>query len=107
MSFSDWFKEHLGDSAQDIVQHGADCGWSFITYTKDCVELYDQFAEEIWEMLVEDSESFGHKNPMEFVATFKRSDMTETPDLFKNLLVWFACERLAHSFVEEVEHELA
>ena len=107
MKFSDWFKEHLGESAQDIAQHGADCGWPFITYTKDCVELYDRFAEEIWEMLVEDSESLGHKNPMEFVATFKRSDMTETPDLFKNLLFWFACERLAHSLFEEVEHELA
>ena len=54
MSFKDWFIEHLGESAQDIANHGADCGFGYITYTKECVELYERFEGEIWEMLRED-----------------------------------------------------
>ena len=99
--FKDWFKEHLGEHAQDIATHGADCGFAHITYYGECVELYKRFEPEIWEMLVEDSESCGYKTPMEFVATFNRSNMADDPDTFKNLLVWYACERVAHELVNE------
>ncbi len=99
--FKNWFKEHLGDHVHDIVKHGADCGWAHITCYQECVELYTQFESEIWEMLVEDSESFGHKTPLEFIATFNRSDMADNPDGFKNLLVWFACERVARELEDE------
>ena len=99
--FKDWFKEHLGDHVQDIATHGSDCGFTYITYYEECVGLYKRFESEIWEMLVKDSESFGHKNPMEFIATFNRSDMTEDPDTFKNLLVWYACEHVAHELENE------
>lgn len=101
MNFRAWFEEHLGESAQDIAQHGADGGFGYITYTKECVELYERFEGEIWEMLREDTDSFGYKNPAEFIATFQRSDMLDDPDTFKNLLVWYACERVARDYEEE------
>ena len=101
--FKAWFAEHLGVIAQDIAQHGADCGFQYITYVRDCVNLYDKFEKDIWAMLWEDSDMLGYKNPMLFVATFKRSDLLENPDSFKNLLVWYACERLAQEYVEESE----
>lgn len=102
-SFKAWFIENLGDCASDIAGHGADFGWPYITYTKDCVELYDKFRDEIWKMLNEDADSFGHKNPMEFVVTFNRIDMADSEDGLKNLLVWYACERVAHELEGEVE----
>ncbi len=104
-SFKAWFIEHLGEFASDIAEHGADKGYLHITYTKDCVELHDRFKEEIWEMLNEDSNSFGYKNPMELVNTFNRVDMADSEDGLKNLLVWYACERVAQELENELENE--
>ena len=99
--FKDWFKEHLGYYAKDIAEHGADADFPEISYVSDCVTLYIQFESEIWEMLVEDSEGCGYKTPMEFISTFSRSDMADNSDGFKNLLVWFACERVARELEDE------
>lgn len=99
--FKDWFVANLGEDAHNIAAYGADAGYGHITYISDCVKVYEQFEEEIWAMLMEDSEDCGHKNIMEFVSTFNRSDMLDDPDRFKNLLVWYACERIAHEVVEE------
>ena len=95
MGFNEWFDENLGESARDIAQYGADSGFPYITYTADCVDLYNQFEGEIWEMLTQDAEDCGHANAIEMVSTFGRLDMLETPDTFKNLLLWYACERRA------------
>lgn len=100
MTFNEWFNENLKDSAEDISNHGADAGYQYITMTQECVELYERFESDIWEMLREDAESFGHENPMALVATFGRQDMLEDPDQLKNLLVWYACERRARELVE-------
>ena len=99
-SFKVWFLENLGEHAADIAQHGADTGWPHITYTNDCVKLYDQYQEDIWEMLNEDIEDMGYDNPIAFIATFKRVDMAFSNDGLKNLLVWYACERIANQLEE-------
>ena len=101
--FQEWFNANLAESAYDIANHGADCGFPHITYTSDCVKLFDQFQDEIWEMAVSMAEDMGCRNVMEMVAGFKRSDMLETPDTFKNLMVWFACEELANSIERDRE----
>lgn len=105
VDFRSWFEENLSENATDIAQYGADAGYGGITYYEECVELYNHFETEIWDMLTEESENFGYKNPMEFVATFNRSDMTNDPDQFKNLLVWYACERVAREIVDEQEEQ--
>jgi len=95
ITFKKWFENNLKDCAEDIANYGADAGYPYITYTNECVELYNQFEDEIWDMLYEDVQNFGYKNIPEFIATFRRQDMTHTSDQFKNLLVWYACERIA------------
>lgn len=96
-NFRQWFAENLAeDHGRDIAEHGADCGFPHITYTSDTVELFDMFGEELWEMACDDARDFGEKNVMAFIAGFRRDDMAESLAGFKNLMVWYACERLAH-----------
>lgn len=47
-------------------------------------------------MAVADASDMGHANVCEMIAGFQRSDMMENIDSFKNLTVWYACEKLAH-----------
>jgi hypothetical protein len=95
-NFRSWFKANLRDYAQDIASHGADCGYPYITYTWDTVKIFDKFAREIWDMAVEDAGSLGCRNVCEMIAGFRRSDMIDDIDQFKCLMVWFACEKVAH-----------
>jgi len=94
-NFRAWFNANLREHVRDIVSHGADCGFPCITYTSDTVKIFDRFGDEIWNMAVEESESFGNKNVAEMIAGFARGDMLETLDTFKNLMVWYACEAIA------------
>jgi len=86
----------------ELAQYGADTGWPGLTYTSDCVELFDRYAEEIREALNEDAEAFGYDCPEAFLATFRRSDMLWSEDGRKNLLVWFMAERVARAISDEV-----
>ena len=86
MTFKEWFEKNLGDYAKDIANHGADAGWPHISYTSDAVDVYNQFEDEIYEMLNEDAESFGHDNVEEMISHFSRADMLSWPDGRKNLL---------------------
>ena len=94
-TFREWFTANLTEEAKDIANHGADAGWSGITYTSDTVQLFDKFGSEIWDMAVEDAEEMGHKNVAEMIAGFGRADMLSGLDQFKNLMVWYACEKIA------------
>jgi hypothetical protein len=93
--FRAWFRNNLKDYARDIANHGADAGYPWITYTADTVRLFDRFGDEIWDMAVQDADDMGHKNVAEMIAGFSRADMLEGLDQFKNLMVWYACEKLA------------
>jgi hypothetical protein len=95
-SFEDWFRSNLSEYARDIASHGAACGFPCITYTSDTVKIFDEFADEIWDMAVEDASDIGYKNIAAMIAEFNRADMLETVNQFKNLMVWYACEKLAN-----------
>lgn len=101
-SFKAWFNENLKDSAADIANHGADAGYPHITYTSDTVKLFDKYGDEIWEMAVQAADDMGTTVP-ELLASFRRKDMMESLDTFKNLMVWFACEALAQEYEMETE----
>ncbi|MEQ9300439.1 MAG: hypothetical protein RIF33_17835 [Cyclobacteriaceae bacterium] len=94
-SFKDWFDKHLKDDAQSIAQYGADQGYAGITYTADCVRLYEHYEEDIFSMLRTDAEEMGYSNIFELMGSFNRSGDSDTPSSFKNLLVWYAVERMA------------
>jgi hypothetical protein len=99
-SFENWFKANLHEYARDIALHGADAGYPKITYTSHTVKIFDKFASEIWDMAVEDAEDMGCKNVAAMIAEFNRSDMLSSVDSFKNLMVWFACEKLARQLTD-------
>jgi hypothetical protein len=100
-TFKQWFKDEMWEYAYDIAHHGADAGYPHITYTSDCVKLFDTYGDEIWEMAVEEAESLGCKNVCEMIATFGRADMLGSLDQFKNLMVWYACETIARDYERE------
>jgi hypothetical protein len=106
-TFKQWFAEHLSEYASDIANHGADAGFPHITYTRDTVEVFDQYGDEIWEMAVNMADDMGNKNVAEMISGFGRSDMLCSLDQFKNLMVWFACEEAARNFEDTNEDEEA
>lgn len=98
--FRAWFRANLKSYARDIASHGADCGFPWITYTSDTVRLFDKFGHEIWDMATEESDDLGCKNVAEMIAGFGRADMLSGLDQFKNLMVWYACEKVAREMTE-------
>lgn len=99
--FTQWFKDNLSEQARDIAEHGADCGFPHITYTSECCETYDRFADEIWDYAVQEAEDMSCKNVAEMIAGFGRTDMLETWDMFRNLMLWYACEVVARQIADE------
>ena len=103
-TFRAWMQETLdGQQIEELANHGADAGWPGLSYTSDCVELFERYEGEIREALNEDTEAFGYDCPEALVATFGRSDMLWSEDGRKNLLVWYMAERTAHAIVAECE----
>jgi hypothetical protein len=98
--FEDWFKANLREYQEDIANHGADAGFPKITYTADTCKIFDKFGDEIWSMAVEDAEEIGYNNVAAMIAEFVRSDMLSSIDSFKNLMVWYACEKLAQRLAD-------
>ena len=94
-TFKQWYDENLSDYTEDINGHGCDAGFPCITYTSDCVELYNEFESEIYQALNEDAESLGYDSPDAMIAEFNRKDMLQDPDQRKNLLLWYMVEKTA------------
>lgn len=102
IAFRAWLTENLdAQQIEELAQYGADAGWPGLSYTSDCVALFDLHADEIREALNEDTEEFGYDSPEAFVATFARADMLWSEDGRKNLLVWYMAERVAHAITQE------
>ena len=97
MSFKNWFNKYLKEYKNDIREHGADCGFPYITYISDAVKLYDRFEDEIYSELNEDAEEFGFDSVDAFTASFRRKDMLSDPNTRKNLLIWYMCEKYANN----------
>lgn len=103
-TFREWLTETLdAEQIAELADHGADAGWPGLTYTSECVELYDRFAGEIREALNQDAEDFGYPNPDAFVASFRRSDMLWDDEQRKNLLAWYMAEKVAREISDERE----
>jgi hypothetical protein len=95
-TFHAWLQETLDpDQIADLARYGADTAWPGLTYTADCVELYDSYADEIREALNQDAEDFGYDCPEALIATFARKDMLWSEDGRRSLLIWYLAERTA------------
>lgn len=100
-AFREWLVETLGaDQIEELAEHGADAGWSGLSFTSDLVALYHRYRHEIREALNEDAEALGYDSPEAFVATFQRSDILWTEQGRMSLLVWYLAERTAREITE-------
>lgn len=97
-TIQEWFEQNLLDYADDIANHGAYSGYPYITYTSDCIQLYEQYADQIWGLLIDESKAYGSTNVMEMIATFNRQDMFENYDSIRTILVWAIVETLARQY---------
>jgi hypothetical protein len=88
------------DQLNDIASHGADAGWSGLTYYSDTCRLYRKFSDEIWNLATEMSESMGNKHVLELIASFNGATQVHDSCTFENLLVWFAAEEIARQMTE-------
>ncbi len=94
-TFKDWLLENLKEQLKDIAIHGCQGGFHGLTYYNETSSLYDTYKDEIWEMLWNDSEEFGHNNVISFISSFNGANNANSEITFKNLLVWYAAEKIA------------
>ena len=92
------------EQMREIAEHGADTGWPGFTMTSECCEFFDKHALPLWEMLQQQAEDMGEGNVCEHVAKFKRSDMIEHWDMFRNLLAWWALEEAARYVTDQKDN---
>ena len=105
-SLREWMLGHLERTEiEDIVEHGIDAGYTGFIYYHEIIQLYDAFEDEIWEMLDEDSDSFGFKTIPGFIDSWKTANTIADDSTFKTALVWYAGERIASELVAEWEDE--
>lgn len=99
-TFRAFMLANLREYLSDIAEHGADCGYPWLTYTSDTVRLFEKFAPEIWEMASRESDDLGCKNVAEMIAGFNRADMLDDWSRFQNLMVWYAAETIAREYAD-------
>lgn len=101
-TFDQWAKKTFTkDELKDIANHGADGGFHSITYTSECVNLHDLYQKELWNMLYEDSQDYGYDNIPAFMSTWIRKDMLNDLDQMKNMIIWYAVEKIAHEVTND------
>lgn len=102
MSFKDAILANFGDEEEqeatlrDIAAHGCSAGFPGLIYYTDTMALYDEHNDEIWGWLFEDAESLGRESVLELIAWLGGAELVTCDTTFKNLLVWYAAERVAN-----------
>ena len=99
ITLKDWLLENLKEELKDIATHGCEGGFPGLTTYSETSELYDIYEKEIWKMLSEDAESLGDGNILNFISSLNGSKNVDDETTFKNLLVWYAVERLAYQII--------
>ena len=101
-----WVRNHFNkEDWSDIVEHGCVSGFPYISYTRDCVRLYNRYEAEIWEMLSAEAEAYGAKSPIDFIwEAFSEQAKAGmySADGFKDHLLWWAVETIAAGLLDPV-----
>lgn len=96
-SLERWMLKHLeNDDIVDIYNHGANQGWPLI-YKETCA-LYEQFHEEIWDIVEQVAEREFSK--VLRLLSIKYPSINTARD-FERAMVWMALEYLAEKIVKE------
>jgi len=101
---------------EDIVNNGADSGFSGFIYTEDCVKFWRKYKKDILKLLESASDNLG-QSAVIIVKDFeyiRNSDYTENEiaealygkynqeyDYIYNTMAWFALEEVARWFEDE------
>lgn len=94
-TFKEWMLHQFEhNELADLCNHGAQGGFSGLIYYHETTALYNQYHEDIWEMLYDDAESLGI-HCLELVATFGGARDVHSDAQYKNLLIWYAAEKIA------------
>jgi hypothetical protein len=107
-TFREYIKTELADYLPDIARYGCAGGFPGLTYYKDTVALFDQYRDDIFEILGEMADGMGQNIP-ELIASFNGAADVGNFAQFANLCVWAATEEIARSeeYLQEMEKEVA
>lgn len=78
------------------------CVGGFIYYTETCA-AYDAHKEEIWDALSMQCEDIGYKNVLDMIANFRDANKISSDHEYKNALVWWYIEHIAHEYINTLE----
>ena len=108
-TIKEWVLEEVKDETlhlEDVVKYGCVNGSvSSLIYYSDTVKFYDEFEDEIWDMLHEDTENFGNDNILQTIGQFNGAKNVGSLDQFKNLLAWYAVEETCRKLLDEKEQK--
>ncbi len=115
----DSFKE----SAQDVADHGASCGFGNFVYYTDTIAFTTKNRKTIAEYAAEQSKDIGYKDEIEMILSFnglQHDDLTSA-DIAKalygrltdddkkttvyNVLAWYALEEVARAYCDLLEQD--
>jgi hypothetical protein len=100
-------EEDRSNYLEDVLQYGCQSGMVHkLIYYDDTCQFYNQFGEQIWELLTKQAEQLGHANAVEMIGTFNGAKDVYTNEQFKNLLAWFAYEETARQIAEKMGIEV-
>ena len=98
--------EDLYRSMEDLQQHGCQSGMiSHLIYYSDTVEFYENFKEEINQMLSELIEGTGLSLQELFGDKYDKEDPLNINDYNKNLFAWYGFEETSSKLYEEMQEK--
>ena len=101
LTFKDWMKNQFDyDELLNLCEHGAQGGFSGLIYYSETNALYNEYRNDIWDMLERDREDFGMQTCAELIASFNGAKDVASDEQYKNLLVWYAAERIAFELTQ-------
>ena len=117
--------ENFKESAQDVVDHGAECGFGNFIYYTDTIAFTTKNRKAIAAYAAEQSTEIGYKDELEMILSFNglqgydapittsevaralygRLADTDTKTIIYNALAWYALEEVSRAYCDLVEQD--
>ena len=89
------------EEMRDICTIGMVGGFGNLIYYADTCAFHDKYEDEIWYLLEADREEMGCKSVLEVLAGFNGAKNVGSMMQLKNLLCWYAVEKVCGELLEE------
>ena len=104
-SFRQWVLDQFNwNQIQDMAEHGVHSGLPGLSGLAQTTQLYEQFEDEVWEMLEDISEENGFDDVITYLNAMNAEGMITTPGQFKQLCVWLVAQEYAAGVVKVGEN---